>query len=93
MELTQGAIVLCRCTWLGDIWTLIMVWDSMLQDTTSYPEWATTLKPCWARCRVCAANVLGTLYIDLIYTDIRMLVPRHCPNCDLLLSDYLKRRR
>lgn len=35
------------CTWLGDLATVVMVWDAMFQDYTVYPQWATCWKGVW----------------------------------------------
>lgn len=33
-----GKVAQC-CTWLGDLSTVVMVWDAMFQDETHYPHW------------------------------------------------------
>lgn len=34
-------------TWLGDLMTVVMVWDSIFQDYTRYPNWAKGWKHIW----------------------------------------------
>lgn len=35
------------CTWLGDLATVVMVWDAMFQDYILYPQWVTKWKEIW----------------------------------------------
>lgn len=43
---TFGKIAQCG-TWLGDLVTVVMVWDSMFQDFTTWPDWARGWKNIW----------------------------------------------
>jgi len=54
------------CTWIGDVWTLIMVWDSMLQDDVRYPEWLSgCFKEWWGKWRI-----LGCWFLAVVPTAI-----------------------
>lgn len=35
------------CTWLGDLSTVVMVWDAMFQDYDRFPNWAARFKETW----------------------------------------------
>eukprot|EP00457_Paulinella_chromatophora_P001589 gb/GEZN01001591.1/.p1 GENE.gb/GEZN01001591.1/~~gb/GEZN01001591.1/.p1 ORF type:complete len:922 (+),score=53.32 gb/GEZN01001591.1/:137-2902(+) len=45
---TFGKVAQCF-TWLGDLVTVVMVWDSMFQDFQIYPEWAPKWKQLWTK--------------------------------------------
>jgi len=52
IESHSFAVIAQTGTWLGDLFTLLMVVDSMLQDTLCYPQWATCFKLKWAEIRI-----------------------------------------
>jgi len=57
------------CTWIGDLWTLIMVLDSMLQDTQKYPEWlAGGPKEFWGRWRITGCWLIAVVPTMICYT-------------------------
>eukprot|EP00658_Telonema_sp_P-2_P061442 TRINITY_DN50145_c0_g1_i2.p1 TRINITY_DN50145_c0_g1~~TRINITY_DN50145_c0_g1_i2.p1 ORF type:complete len:449 (-),score=106.48 TRINITY_DN50145_c0_g1_i2:109-1455(-) len=65
----EFGVVAQMCTWLGDLWTWIVVLDSMLQDRVSYPDWCNGWpKGTWAKIRAPACWVLAIAPTAVCFT-------------------------
>lgn len=66
---TFGKVAQCG-TWLGDLTTLVMVWDGMLQDGVVYPSWLRGCKRCWNERRGGKVRVIVVWVVSLVSTAV-----------------------